>query len=215
MTIDLRDRDVVVTGASGALGGAVIAALTDAGARLHAPTRAALDTTSDAAVRAYYAALPPVWASVHLVGGFAMGALIDTPLDVARAQWELNFASAFLCTREAARKMIGSGPSGGRIVNVAARPALVPAARMSAYAAAKAAVVALTQSAACELEGERILVNAIAPSIIDTPTNRADMPTADHATWPQPAEIAAAILWLCAPENVLTSGAVVPVYGRA
>jgi NAD(P)-dependent dehydrogenase (short-subunit alcohol dehydrogenase family) len=214
MTAGLRGRDVVVTGAHGALGAAVAAAFTEAGARLHAPTRAALDTTSDAAVRTYFGALPPVRASVHLVGGFSMGALVDTTLDAARAQWELNFASAFLCTREAARKMIAIG-EGGRIVNVAARPALVPAARMSAYASAKAAVVALTQSAARELERERICVNAIAPSIIDTPANRADMPAADFALWPKPAEIAAAIVWLCAPENALTSGAVVPVYGRA
>jgi NAD(P)-dependent dehydrogenase (short-subunit alcohol dehydrogenase family) len=208
----LAGRHVVVTGGGGGLGGAVVTALTDAGATVHAPARAALDTSSEDSVQAFYAALPSLWASVHLVGGFAMGPLVDTSLAQARAQWELNFATAFLCTREAARRMKGAG---GRIVNVAARPALVPTAQMSAYASAKAAVAALTQGAAVELKGDGIFINAVVPSIIDTPQNRADMPKADFAAWPKPAEIAQTIAWLCSPENALTSGALVPVYGRA
>src|SRR6185436_2025652 len=105
----------------------------------------------------------------------------------------------------------------GRIVNVAARPALEPrsGAGMAAYVASKAAVAALTQALAAELAPRRILVNAIAPSIIDTPANRAAMPDADHASWPTPAEIAATILFLASADNQVTSGAIVPVYGRA
>ena len=84
---------------------------------------------------------------------------------------------------------------------------------MAAYVASKAAVVALTRALAVELRPAGILVNAIAPSLIDTSANRAAMPDADHDRWPKPEEIARTILWLVSPENVLTSGAVVPVYG--
>ncbi len=86
---------------------------------------------------------------------------------------------------------------------------------MVAYAASKAAVAALTQALAEELASEGIWVNAIAPSIIDTPANRAAMPTADHDRWPKPAEIAETIAFLAAPENVTTRGAVVSVYGKS
>ena len=86
---------------------------------------------------------------------------------------------------------------------------------MSAYVAGKAAVVGLTQAIAAELLADHILVNAVAPSIIDTPANRAAMPAADHASWPTPIEIAEAIAYLVSPQNSLTSGAVIPVYGRA
>jgi NAD(P)-dependent dehydrogenase (short-subunit alcohol dehydrogenase family) len=105
--------------------------------------------------------------------------------------------------------------AGGRIVNVAARPVLQPGPNLSAYLAAKAGVTALTQGLAAELLGEGILVNAVLPSLIDTPANRAAMPDADHASWPKPAQIAEAIAYLASPENALTSGALVPVYGRA
>ena len=124
----------------------------------------------------------------------------------------MNARTCFLATREAARALRGRG---GRIVNVAARPALVPTAGLVAYAASKAAVVAITQGAAAELSAEGIFVNAIVPSIIDTPANRAAMPDADFARWPKPTELAAAIAYLASPANALTSGALVPVYGRA
>jgi NAD(P)-dependent dehydrogenase (short-subunit alcohol dehydrogenase family) len=104
---------------------------------------------------------------------------------------------------------------GGRLVNVAARPVLVPAASMTAYTAAKAGVAAMTQALAVELAADQILVNAVVPSVIDTPANRASMPKADHAAWPKPAELAEAIAFLASPQNTLTSGTLVPVYGRA
>ena len=78
----------------------------------------------------------------------------------------------------------------------------------------KAAVAAFTQALAAELAGRNILVNAIAPSIIDTPTNRAAMPSADHVVWPKPEEIASTIAFLASPDNRVTTGAVVPVSGR-
>jgi NAD(P)-dependent dehydrogenase (short-subunit alcohol dehydrogenase family) len=111
--------------------------------------------------------------------------------------------------------MRGSGEGGGRIVNVAARVVEVPVAGAVAYSVSKAGVAALTRSLAVEVRGDGILVNAILPSIIDTPANRAAMPNADTARWPKPDELAGTILWLASPENRLTSGALVPVYGRA
>jgi NAD(P)-dependent dehydrogenase (short-subunit alcohol dehydrogenase family) len=92
---------------------------------------------------------------------------------------------------------------------------LVPVANMAAYAASKAAVASLTQSLAAELLAEDILVNAVMPSIIDTPANRASMPKADHASWPTPAQLADTIVFLASDQNALTTGTLVPVYGRA
>jgi len=86
---------------------------------------------------------------------------------------------------------------------------------MIAYTAGKAAVAAITRALAAEVAPEGILVNAVAPSIIDTPANRAAMPKADHSLWPTPAQIAETIAFLASPGNEVTSGAVVPVYGRA
>ena len=105
---------------------------------------------------------------------------------------------------------------GGRIVNVATRPALEwrAGAGMVAYAASKAAVAALTVALAEEVVQAGILVNAVAPSTMDTPANRQAMPKADHAAWPKVEEVAATILFLASPENRVTRGAVVPVYGK-
>jgi NAD(P)-dependent dehydrogenase (short-subunit alcohol dehydrogenase family) len=105
---------------------------------------------------------------------------------------------------------------GGRIVNVAARPALEwrSGAGMIAYTASKAAVAALTVALAEEVAKRGILVNAVAPSILDTPANRQAMPKADHAAWPKVEEVAATILFLASSDNQVTRGAVVPVYGR-
>ena len=106
---------------------------------------------------------------------------------------------------------------GGRIVNVAARPALEwrLGAGMVAYAASKAAVAAMTVALAEEVAKDGILVNAVAPSIMDTPANRQAMPKADHAAWPKVEEVAATILFLASPDNRVTRGAIVPVYGRS
>jgi len=229
----LAGRQIVVTGATGGLGLAVVSKLLAEGAVCHLPCEEsqlpehvrwrgheralvtlAHDLGDESMTDAWYAALPPLWASVHLVGGFAMGPVSDTSLAVFEHMHALNARTCFLCCRAAVRAM-RRGSEGGRIVNVAARPALEPASDLSAYASAKAAVAGLTRSLAVELAGEGILCNAIVPSIIDTPSNRQAMPAADFSRWPSPDEIAETIAFLCSPANTLTSGALVPIYGRA
>jgi len=233
--VDYRDRHIVVTGGTGALGTAVVGALTAAGAVCHVPyviaaeaerfslrnhAQVKLVATSDladeAAVARLYGAVPKLWASIHLAGGFAMAPVGETTKADLMAQIGTNFVTAFLCCAAAVRAMKSSG-EGGRIVNVAARPALEwrAGAGMVAYAASKAAVAALTVALGEEVAKDAILVNAVAPSIMDTPANRAAMPKADHAAWPKVEEVAATIAFLASPENKVTRSAVVPVYGRS
>jgi NAD(P)-dependent dehydrogenase (short-subunit alcohol dehydrogenase family) len=212
--LDMQGRHVVVTGGKGALGGAVVALLEARGAIVHVPDVATVDLSREADAAAYYAGLPPLWASIQLAGGFAMAKLTETSLLDFEKQWRTNTVTCFLACREAVRSMRRAS-GGGRLVNVAARPVLVPAASMTAYTAAKAGVAAMTQALAVELAADQILVNAVVPSVIDTPANRASMPKADHAAWPKPAELAEAIAFLASPQNTLTSGTLVPVYGRA
>jgi NAD(P)-dependent dehydrogenase (short-subunit alcohol dehydrogenase family) len=228
----LAGRHIVITGGAGALGQVVVARLAAAGAVCHVPTRHSppagipwpsgialvpgVDLTDETAVDRFYADLPALWASVHLAGGFAMSGIAETTRGDFVGQFERNAVTTFLCSRAAVGAMRQTG-QGGRIVNVAARPGLDPrrGARMAAYATAKAAVVALTQALAEELKGEQILVNAIAPSTIDTPANRAAMPSADAGKWLSPAAAAEAILYLVSPANMEVSGAVLPLYARA
>ena len=211
----MKDRNVVVTGGRGGLGKGVVAALEARGANvIVAPDPPELDLTNEASAAKFYASLPPLWASIHLAGGFAMKPITDTSLAEVEQQCRINTVTCFLSCREAVRRMRETG-NGGRIVNVAARPAIAPVGGMAAYAAAKSGVASLTQSLAVELAADRILVNAVLPSIIDTPANRASMAKADHATWPKPAEIAEAVVFLFSPENTLTSGTLLPVFGRA
>ena len=211
----VKSQNVVVTGGRGALGSGVVEVLRARGANvIVAPDPPELDLTDEAATTAFYAKLPPLWASIHLVGGFAMKPLVDTSAAEFEKQWRLNALTCFLACREAVRAIRQTG-DGGRIVNVGSRPVVQPAGGMAAYTAGKAAVASLTQSLAAELVGERILVNAVLPSIIDTPANRASMPNADHSSWPKATEIAEAIAFLVSPENTLTTGTLLPVYGRA
>jgi NAD(P)-dependent dehydrogenase (short-subunit alcohol dehydrogenase family) len=233
--MDYRDRHVVVTGGTGALGGAVVAALVEAGAVCHVPylhaaeaerfplrdhakvkLLAGIDLTDESAVTRLYDGVPTPWASIHLAGGFAMSAVAKTTKAELMKQIDLNLVTAFLSCRASVNAMTGAG-AGGRIVNVAARPALEwrSGAGMAAYAASKAAVAALTGALAEEVVKAGILVNAVAPSIMDTPANRAAMPQADHASWPKVEEVAATILFLASPDNKVTRGGVVPVYGRS
>ncbi len=232
MSEPLAGRTVVVTGGTGALGSIVTARLMRAGASCHVPVRGTvsvaatgqadrlhlvpgIDLTDEAAVDRFYAALPDLWASVHLAGGFAMAPVEATGRADFLRMIEMNALTAFLAARAAARVMQRTG-AGGRIVNVAARPGLDPrkGAGMAAYATSKAAVAAITLALAEELKAARILVNAIAPSTIDTPANREAMPRADPAKWLTAEAAAEAVLQLVSPANMEISGAVLPLYAR-
>jgi len=234
--LGLERKHVVVTGATGALGEAVVDRLLEAGAVCHLPLRSGraggggrwtgddrvrtspgIDLVDSDAVRAFYESLPALWGSIHCAGGFSLGSIGETSLEDLRAQMRTNLESAYLCCREAVGAIRRSGAEEGRIVNVAARPGIEPrtGAGMTAYAASKAAVAALTVALAEELADERIWVNAIAPSILDTEANRRAMPDADHGTWPTCAEVAETVLFLTSPSNRTTRGAVVPVYARS
>lgn len=231
-----RGLGVVVTGGTGGLGRGVVATLLEEGATCWIPNVDAglsagfelarhervhlvegVDLLDEAQVDAFYHRVPDLYASIHLVGGFTMAPIAETRAADFRKMMDLNALTAFLCTRAAVGRMrqAAAGRTEGRIVNVAARPALLPTGGMVAYAASKAAVVSLTLSAAEELRAESIWVNAIAPSIMDTPDNRKAMPRADHSRWPKVGDVARAITWLASPDNALTTGLVMPVYGNA
>lgn len=226
MTESLEGTHLVITGGDGALGQAVVRAFVATGATCHLPIFGAvgaiesgveqsggIDLTDERAVEAYYAGLPPIAASVHLAGGFLAKPIAETSRADLDRQLGLNLVTTFLCCREAIKAMRKTG--GGRIVNVGARVVEAPAGGMAAYSAAKAAVAALTRALADEVRHERIQINAVLPSIIDSPANRAAMPNAKHDRWPQPADLARTIVWLASPDNRLTSGALIPVYGAA
>jgi len=232
--MDYQGRTVVITGGTGGLGTAVVDALLGAGASCHIPylveaeaqtfrhcghSRVTLypqvNLTDEDAVGRFYQQVPNLWASIHLAGGFAAGGIRTAGKSVLAGQLDVNVVTCYLCCRGAVLG-IGANPAGGRIVNVAARPALEwrSGAGTTAYAASKAAVAALTVALAEEVAKDGILVNAVAPSILDTSANRKSMPQADHASWPKVEEVAQTILFLASPANKVTRGAVVPVYGK-
>lgn len=231
---DFRERHVVVTGGTGALGSAVVGELLASGAICHVPNY--VDTEelhfahrahprvkligsanlgSQTVVKRIYDSVPKLWASIHLAGGYASWPIAETDEAELMGMVRNNLLSCYLCCAAAVGAIRRAG-GGGRIVNIAARPALEPrtGAGSTGYTVSKAGVAALTQSLAAEVVKEDILVNAIAPSTLDTLANRQAMPRADHAAWPKPAEVASIICNLAAPSNRVTTGAVIPVYGR-
>ena len=233
--MDFADTHVVVSGGTGALGTAVVHRLLEGGAVCHVPNlhgdelqnfphrkdprvvvTSGIDLTNEDQVKNYYDALPDLWASIHIAGGFAMAPVTETSKDDFQSQMNMNALSCFLCCSNAAR-ILRRKNIGGRMVNVAARPALEPrtGAGMVAYTASKAAVAALTEALGEELAADGIWVNAVAPSIMDTPGNRAAMPDANHALWPGVDEVAATIVYLASPANGSARSAVVPVYGKS
>jgi NAD(P)-dependent dehydrogenase (short-subunit alcohol dehydrogenase family) len=234
----MTDQVALVTGAAGNLGRALCEALAKQGARL-----AMLDISSEVLVKAK-AQLPDATeielfptdllnpadversvAATHsrfgridllanVAGGFTMGPALHETTDAIWDQMlDLNLRSVFNCCRAVVPVMLEHGR--GSIVNVSARAALSPKGRMGPYCAAKAGVVALTESLAQEHKEQGIRVNAILPGTVDTPENRAAMPDQDHARWVPPAALADVILFLASDSARCVTGAAIPVYGRS
>ncbi|NSX32165.1 SDR family NAD(P)-dependent oxidoreductase [Brevundimonas vesicularis] len=224
----MMQRTVAITGGHGVLGRAVLEASLKAGWQVavidHASGHAVPDGVlevggvdlTDAgqarkSVDAVIARFGRLDALLNIAGGF-----VWQTTDDAEPAWDrmyaLNVTTAVNASR-AALSALKASPE-GRIVNVGSAAALKAGAGMGAYGAAKAGVHALTQALAEELKTTSVTVNAVLPSIIDTPTNRQDMPDADPAAWVAPADLAAIILFLASPESRAMTGSLVPVTGR-
>ena len=230
---------VLVAGGTGGLGRAVSLAFLEEGAKVVVTYRdqaefdalksvagvnassllgRRVDVTDETAVRQLFDAVlkehGQVDALVNAVGGYVGGMnLWELETKVFDQMLALNLRSGYALSRAAIPAMLKR--KRGAIVNVASKAALDHAAGASAYAASKAAAVALMDSLAAEVKGTGVRVNSILPSIIDTEPNRKAMPSADFAKWPKPQEIARVILFLCSDDAKLIHGAAVPVYGES
>jgi NAD(P)-dependent dehydrogenase (short-subunit alcohol dehydrogenase family) len=227
------ERTAIVTGGTGGLGTAVVARLLDDGWRVVVPwivehevervdTRSDLvradlfdpDAVESVVARAAVQDGAPLKAVVNLVGGFAAGGRVhETPIVEFEKQFRLNLRPTYLVTQAALPHMLSA--AGGAIVCVGTRAAVQPFSGAAGYVASKAAVIAFAEAVAVEYKNDGIRCNAILPSVIDTPANRASMPNADHDRWVKPAEIAGVIAHLISEGSRPVSGAAIPVYGRA
>jgi len=229
-------KSAIVTGGTGGLGSAVVARLIDDGWRVVVPwivedelsrvdQRDGLELIqadlfdpdavgSVVSLAAGAGPEAPLRGVVNLVGGFAMGARVhDTPIDEFEKQFRLNLRPTYLVVAAAVPHLLAAG--GGSIVCAGTRAAVQPFSGAAGYISSKAAVIAFAQAVAAEYKNDGIRCNAILPSVIDTPANRASMPKADFEKWVKPAEIAGVIAHLLSDDSRPTSGAAVPVYGRA
>ncbi len=217
-----------VSGGRGALGMAVCRALLEAGYETHAASRSkgkpsgpggvqmhSADFTNEVdTARVFEEVGGPLAALVSTVGGFAGGALADVKAADIDRLTDLNLKSTALILKHA-YPYLQENPGGSSVVLVASRSAVLGGPRAALYAATKAAVVSLAASAAKEWLEDGISVNAILPSTIDTPANRASMPDADFERWPSPDEVARVAALLVSEEARIVSGGAIPVYGRA
>ncbi len=226
---------VIVTGGTGGLGAAATRAFLDDGWRVVVPwvveqelervtrhdrlTLVRADLLDPAAVASLVATAAgdpatPLRALANLVGGYAATGLVhETPVDEFDRMLTLNLRPTYLMTQAAVPHLVAAG--GGAVVCVGARAAVAPFAGAAGYITAKAAVIAFAQAVAAEYRNDRVRCNAVLPSVIDTPANRAAAPQADHSKWVTPAEIATVIRFLASDASAPISGAAIPVYGRA
>ena len=230
MATDVARGVAVVGGGAGALGRAVVDRLLAEGYAVVVPVRRPQDAELPAAVTAVQCdlrsaeevdrvaaavrAAGPWRVLVNASGGYAGGEAHRIDDEEMRDLLDLNLLGPWRLARAAARAMIEQG-QGGRIVNVSSRAAVDVAGGQAAYQVAKTGLVRLTEVMAVELREHGITVNAVMPSIMDTPANRFAMPHADHSLWPQTSEVAATIAWLLTDDARLVSGAAIPAFGRA
>jgi NAD(P)-dependent dehydrogenase (short-subunit alcohol dehydrogenase family) len=222
---------VVISGGTGGLGAAVTRELLDAGWSVVVPYNdpAELDRVEPhdrlelveadlfdlgAARDVAQRAAAPLKALVNLVGGYAAGGRVhETPIEDFERQFRLNLRPAYLMCQAVLPRLLETG--GGAIVCVSSRAAVRPFSGAAGYIASKAAVLGFVDALAAEYTTDGVRTNAVLPSVIDTPGGRAAQPDADHSRWVKPAEIARVIRFLCSDESAPTSGAHLPVYGRA
>ena len=218
---------IIITGAFGTLGAAVVRAALDAGARVAAVDRApAPDDLGDAhgfggvdladaasaksAIDAAAKALGGLDALVNIAGAFRWETLADGKPETWDLLYRINLRTAVAASQAALAHL----HAGGRIVNIGAASALKAGVGAGAYTASKSGVMRFTEALAEELKERDITVNAVLPSIIDTPPNRADMPKADFAKWVKPQQLAEVILFLLSEQASAITGALIPVVGR-
>ncbi|MDF6102831.1 SDR family NAD(P)-dependent oxidoreductase [Gordonia hongkongensis] len=226
-------QTVIVSGGTGGLGSAVTRTLLDDGWRVVVPgrTEAGLsrlpesnrlvgvhaDLFDEASVAELVAiaasdASAPVTAVVNLVGGFAMGERVDaTPVDEFERLLRLNLRPLYLLSAAAIPKLVEAG--GGSIVGVSAKAAFAPFSGAAGYITSKAAVWAFISALAAEYKSDGVRANAILPSVIDTPGNRASQPDSSRAGWVSPESIAQTISFLVSDASSAITGAQVPVPG--
>lgn len=208
---------VLVAGGPGALGEAVVADLRDGGFEVSVADRMGdppVDLLDTAAAAEAVGRVDDLEAVVNLVGGFSMGPKVEgAELEDFERMLSLNLVPAFNLARAAMPAMAARGS--GAFVCVSARAALQPFPGASGYVTAKAAVLAFVKAMDSEYAGAGVRSNAVLPSVIDTPANRESMPDADWSKWVPPQEIARVIRFLISDDSKPTSGAAVPVYGRA
>ncbi|MEN2988126.1 SDR family NAD(P)-dependent oxidoreductase [Tistrella sp. BH-R2-4] len=233
--MSIEGRKLLITGGTGALGRAVAAMALERGAAVAASYLLPAECTAAeaafggrvvlvaadladeaqtlAAADAAAGMLGGLDGVIAIAGGFDMGPVADVDGTRFDALLSTNARSLYHTVRATLPHLRAAG--GGSIVTIGARPAVAGAADMAAYAASKSAVMSLTQSLAQELLPRKIRVNAVLPSIIDTPANRAAMPDADHGAWVTPEALARVILFLTSAEAAAVSGALIPAYGHA
>jgi NAD(P)-dependent dehydrogenase (short-subunit alcohol dehydrogenase family) len=216
---------VLIAGGSGGLGQTVVPAFARAGARVitvdrHAPatpvddrTAMKADVTDETDVqrlaREVIRDAGRIDVLINLVGGFAMGRVVETDAALWQRMLAMNLTSAFLLSRAVLPPMLER--RAGRIVHVAARAAVEPFPGAAAYVVAKSALVALVRTLALETAGTGVTVNGLLPTTIDTPANRKTMPEADPTKWVRPEAIAHLLLFLASREAAQVSGALIPL----
>ena len=225
----LHQHRVLVTGGLGALGRAVVATLAERGAQVVALDRAPAQAIDGArrvlgevelgdpvaatlAVDAAVETLGGLDALVNIAGGFRWETLLEGSVDTWDAMYQVNVRTALAATRAALPHLLV--PRSAAIVNVGALAANKAGMGMGAYAASKAGVARFTEALAEELKDRDVRVNAVLPSILDTPVNRIDMPLADTTRWVQPQDLAAVIAFLLSSDAQAITGACIPVAGR-